>query len=272
MISYLVRAAIRKPQASAVDSGHDNTPPANSPLSRSNLKDRRPATSHRKLDSVRHRHTNPTTVDTSIPSKRKAERDLQPNEALKTTKHQNSAEALNAQKISVPPKGLTAFERYNLDWSTIKSYDADIPVPNLKDMYQQDGKPFTITAKTGWPKDEIIKINAMLFYVEGFDIEVDVIRRDRPSLTVATTEDGMKVEKLAKFLKRKELPRWHPDRLNQRTGKPGVIDESIGKRADIVAVRTAVQELIGTCEDFLTKQVCNAILSKDAPDSGRAQA
>jgi hypothetical protein len=55
---------------------------------------------------------------------------------------------------------------------------------------------------------------------------------------------GADIESLAKWLRRKEQPRWHPDRMNARTGRVGVLDEAISKKRDVVAMRTAGQELL----------------------------
>jgi hypothetical protein len=54
-------------------------------------------------------------------------------------------------------------------------------------------------------------------------------------------------KELGKWLKRKEEPRWHPDRINARTGKGGVIDEAISKKTPVVSMRTACQYLLEAC-------------------------
>ena len=53
-----------------------------------------------------------------------------------------------------------------------------------------------------------------------------------------------KLRELSKWLSRKEQPRWHPDRINLRTGQEGVVDEEMSKKTAVVAMRSAVQALL----------------------------
>jgi len=87
-------------------------------------------------------------------------------------------------------------------------------------------------------------VNVQLIFLSGFGMAGSLkkgdagVRIDAPHLN----RENMKL--LEKWLSRKEQPRWHPDRINLRTGKQGVIDEGISKKADVVAMRTAVQGLL----------------------------
>jgi hypothetical protein len=56
--------------------------------------------------------------------------------------------------------------------------------------------------------------------------------------------NGENLRLLGKWLSRKEQPRWHPDRMNLRTGVEGKLDEGISRRKEVVTMRTAVQGLL----------------------------
>lgn len=71
---------------------------------------------------------------------------------------------------------------------------------------------------------------------------------------ILADNDVGKVKELEKFLRRKELPRWHPDWFGRRTGVEGRRDERLGKVPGIVAIRTGLQELVGVCGEFLLRE------------------
>ena len=72
-------------------------------------------------------------------------------------------------------------------------------------------------------------------------------------LARSTTDAQMSAFK--NFLKHKELPRWHSDWINRRTGDADSAqpDESIGSREEVKLVRTAIDELVEMCETWRGK-------------------
>jgi len=54
-----------------------------------------------------------------------------------------------------------------------------------------------------------------------------------------------------KHLRRKEIPRWHPDRLNLRTELKGTLNDGNGREPIVLVIRAAVAELKGMCEEIL---------------------
>jgi hypothetical protein len=85
-----------------------------------------------------------------------------------------------------------------------------------------------------------------VIFLAGFGISCALVRRtDGLRVEIESPErQGAEIESLAKWLRRKEQPRWHSDRMNARTGRVGVLDEGISKKRDVVAMRTAAQELL----------------------------
>ena len=96
--------------------------------------------------------------------------------------------------------------------------------------------------------DDIMKLNAQTFLlrVSGFRPYVDE-HKGKAVIRLGSANIGNKAA-LLRHLRLKESRRWHPDTENRRTGMKNVIDEKLGRLALIVAVRTAVQELIGMLE------------------------
>jgi hypothetical protein len=62
-----------------------------------------------------------------------------------------------------------------------------------------------------------------------------------------------RVRKLRDHLRRHEWPRWHPDRINVRTGNPGEVDDGIGARDEVKAVWVGVQRVGEEYERLLEK-------------------
>jgi hypothetical protein len=85
-----------------------------------------------------------------------------------------------------------------------------------------------------------------VIFLAGFGISCAIVRRmDGLRVEIESPErQGAEIGSLAKWLRRKEQPRWHPDRMNARTSRVGVLDEGISKKRDVVAMRTAGQELL----------------------------
>lgn len=145
------------------------------------------------------------------------------------------------------------FDRYNETWDSLNSSDATFPFPShaqslggLQDrteLYAYHEKHLIAC----WSVDLVEKTNAKIFFLRGSGIEV---RIEEQGSTVSIVFEGEEDERgsLAHHLKRKEMLKWHPNKINLRTGEEGEVDERIGKRAEVVNVRTAIQELISDLE------------------------
>ena len=84
-----------------------------------------------------------------------------------------------------------------------------------------------------------------LIFLAGFGLSGSFNRNsDGLDVKIDNRGRGEEVKALAKWLSRKEQPRWHPDRMNARTGKMGVLDEGISRKRDVVAMRSAGHALL----------------------------
>lgn len=95
-----------------------------------------------------------------------------------------------------------------------------------------------------------MRFNASCFFIRAFEgmpyIGETTSNKAVVHLSVAMTDEGKTA--LLKQMKRKEAVRWHPDKINARTGKVGEINEALGKANYVVAIRSAVQEVIELLE------------------------
>lgn len=92
-----------------------------------------------------------------------------------------------------------------------------------------------------------MKTNAKIFFIEGCELDPKV-HEDSGRVTIASdAEEDMRAV-LHYQLKRKEMMRWHTDKINLWTGQDGIVDGCIGKREEVVAVRSAIQKLIENSE------------------------
>lgn len=139
------------------------------------------------------------------------------------------------------------FDAYNTKWEVLSRNDKAYPLPAGKsDLYKVDFAG-GYAAKTGnWTNEEILIANVQLVFLAGFGMSGSLKKAsDHLSVRIDAKElNGENLKLLTKWLSRKEQPRWHPDRMNLRTGVDGRIDEGISKRADVVAMRTAAQSLL----------------------------
>lgn len=70
----------------------------------------------------------------------------------------------------------------------------------------------------------------------------------RSQVKIDFNADDGEIAELERHLKKREVLRWHPDKFNLRTDERGVVDESLGKQPEVIAVMGAIQELVELCE------------------------
>ena len=157
----------------------------------------------------------------------------------------NSASA--SSKPKRPRAGLKKiFDAYNAKWDALNRTDKNYPLPaTSRELSKLDFAGGSSANIGRWSNEQILIANVQLIFLAGFGMSGSLksgsdagVRIDAPHL------NGENMKLLGKWLSRKEQPRWHPDRMNLRTGKQGVVDEGISKKADVVAMRTAAQDLL----------------------------
>lgn len=109
----------------------------------------------------------------------------------------------------------------------------------------------TSSSTGGYTNEEIFIANVQLFFLIGHGVPGVMSKGETLKVKLNPTVDKKKLKVLVKWLKLKEQPRWHPDRMNLRTGVDGATNEHISKNWDVVAMRTAVQGLIEKIEKRL---------------------
>jgi hypothetical protein len=139
------------------------------------------------------------------------------------------------------------FDAYNARWENLSRIDKELPLPaswsDLKKIDYMGGSP---NNEENWSDEAIVVANIQIIFLAGFGLSGSV-RRTLEGLLVDVDGNGQHVDKLrelSKWLSRKEQPRWHPDRINLRTGQEGVVDEEMSKKTAVVAMRSAVQALL----------------------------
>jgi hypothetical protein len=144
------------------------------------------------------------------------------------------------------------FDDYDARWERKSRIDPDLPMPaswgKLKNLYFT-GRGTGPEIKH-WSPENIVVFNVQMLFLAGFGMSGVPIVTEKGVLMVGIHEKEKHVQarkELGKWLKRKEEPRWHPDRINARTGKEGVIDEAISKKTPVVSMRTACQYLLEAC-------------------------
>jgi hypothetical protein len=144
------------------------------------------------------------------------------------------------------------FDAYNARWESKTRIDPNLPMPAT--WAQLSNLWFTGNG-TGpeikhWTPENIVVFNVQMLFLAGFGMSGVPLVTAKGVLMVAVHEKerhARACRDLGKWLKRVEEPRWHPDRINARTGKEGVIDEAISKKTAVVAMRTACQMVQEAC-------------------------
>lgn len=157
----------------------------------------------------------------------------------------------SASTYSKPAPALTElkklFDAYNARWENLSRIDKKLPLPaSWSDLKKIDYMGGNSNNEGNWSDEAIIVANIQIIFLAGFGISGSV-RRTQEGLVIDIDGNGQHVDKLrelSKWLSRKEQPRWHPDRINLRTGQEGVVDEEMSKKTAVVAMRSAVQALL----------------------------
>jgi hypothetical protein len=141
------------------------------------------------------------------------------------------------------------FDAYNGRWESMSRIDPKLPMPaswsELKAIDFNGGQGENVNNHSD---ETIVVANLQVIFLAGFGL-MGTITRYAEGLVMevqgmASGGKEAEIKELGKWLSRKEQPRWHPDRINLRTGKEGVIDEGISKKTCVVAMRSAVQALL----------------------------
>lgn len=141
------------------------------------------------------------------------------------------------------------FDTYDAKWVALGRVDKRYPLPTSeRELFKLDFAGGSRSNLGNFSGEAVMIANVQLIFLAGFGISGSLKKRS-DGLDVVVEGKSQKeaeVKSLIKWLNRKEQPRWHPDRMNLRTGVDGRIDESISKKADVVAMRTAAQRLLET--------------------------
>ncbi|KAK5130961.1 hypothetical protein LTR08_001517 [Meristemomyces frigidus] len=150
------------------------------------------------------------------------------------------------------------FKRYNDAWGELEPHAIGIPSPSL-DLTEASLKIRDNTIKhssniAAWSEETVIKANAFRFFARGFGQEMIVSEQSSSKVELRLKlhrHPKPALQALLRHLRLKESVRWHPDKVNARTGEVGRLDERNGRSGVVVAVRSAVQELVGEVEKAL---------------------
>ncbi|KAF2764572.1 hypothetical protein EJ03DRAFT_355640 [Teratosphaeria nubilosa] len=143
----------------------------------------------------------------------------------------------------------TRFQRYNDHWEQLdpRAQIFCLPSYNFHQAGLRDAKHTTLppTKTQHWSEETTMTINAEVFFCKGFEVP-PVINEDAKCKVTTTlaTDKKDNIARLQKHLKLVDTARWHPDRMNARTGKTDSIDQSLGGRDFVVAIRAAIQDLV----------------------------
>jgi hypothetical protein len=167
------------------------------------------------------------------------------------SRSRSGSSSSNSASASSKPKRPRAelkktFDTYNAKWDALNRTDKNYPLPaTSRELSKLDFAGGSSSNYGRWSNEQILTANVQLIFLAGFGMSGSLksgsdagVRINAPHL------NGENMKLLGKWLSRKEQPRWHPDRINRRTGKQGVVDEGISKKTDVVAMRTAAQDLL----------------------------
>lgn len=154
----------------------------------------------------------------------------------------------------MPDSALKAlFDNYNAKWEGLSRTDKNYPLPTSTSKLYKLGFIGNPTVRAGtWTDEDIFVTNVQLLFLAGFGLTGTLSSSgDNLTIRISSASSKSKLEAMAKWLRRTEVPRWHPDRMNLRTGSRGSVDEAISKKKEVVAMRTAAQLLLEKVEKML---------------------
>ncbi|KAH9844747.1 hypothetical protein Tdes44962_MAKER07092 [Teratosphaeria destructans] len=161
-----------------------------------------------------------------------------------------------ATHSSSNPASSGRFEEYNDHWEQLdpKAQIFYLPSYDLQLSGLRDTKHTTLPATRTqyWNDETVMTINAKVFFCKGCEVRFAILEDAKGKVTFGlATDEKENIRHLQRHLKLVETARWHPDRMNARTGRAGGIDPTLGNRDFVVAIRAAVQDLVEECERSL---------------------
>ena len=146
-----------------------------------------------------------------------------------------------------------------MQWNTISHISPSIPFPTpsfqLDQLLERSGLGLAFDEMYSLSDEHLIELKTKIFFLVGVGIPYDIgptAYRDIVLEHRFAEHDTTRVEALLQQLKI-ERAKWMPELLNRRTGVYGYSEEALGNDFVVVAIRTAVRELICECEKKLRK-------------------
>ncbi|KAK5117123.1 hypothetical protein LTR85_009054 [Meristemomyces frigidus] len=171
------------------------------------------------------------------------------------------APAATPRALPTEPRALWA--EYNARWEALGPEDPSVLVPSptldvaglIKAAEETEASTHPEVDFSKHSVEGLAAIQIQGFFTAGMDVSCELYEdaNQRKLKARLTDKSEAKVTAMLKHLKRKELVRWHPDRLNRRTGSAGILNEGNGRQELVVLIRTAVEELIEACREHLEK-------------------
>lgn len=141
---------------------------------------------------------------------------------------------------------ITKFGSYNKQWESLGPKDADISLPSPDftriGFLKLEGIGGNEDIRARWGLPIRINVNTKVFFIESFDLDYKIKPKDERHpestqlITFTITNEVKDIEKLIRHIKLKEMSRWHPDRLNKRTGTQTGLDENKGVQKGVVKI------------------------------------
>lgn len=151
-------------------------------------------------------------------------------------------------------QGAERMRIYNERWNSLGPKDTGYPYPSpnytQRGFLNVDDIDCAEDICKSWNVPTRIIVNTKTFFLGGFDIIYNIDPEDDnypegdQLFSIPSVNDFDVVKKLIRHIKLKEMSRWHPDRLNKRTGGKTGVDVAKGVEKGVVEIRTALQELL----------------------------
>ncbi|KAK3643745.1 hypothetical protein LTR56_010051 [Elasticomyces elasticus] len=156
---------------------------------------------------------------------------------------------------------------YIIEWEALSTEDSSFPIPCGALTAEGIVEAAQTAHRTKFVKiapDQLAQLEVQSFFARGMGVAHTLRSNERYNaamptgaaeklILVLTETSERKLAALLKYLRLRERPRWHSDRLNMRTGVLGVVNEENGKHEVAVVVRTAVQDLLDQCAAMIEK-------------------
>ncbi|KAK4616254.1 hypothetical protein CLAFUW4_10559 [Fulvia fulva] len=135
------------------------------------------------------------------------------------------------------------FAGYKTIWADLSPHDSDHPSPLefMADIEHEHEFLFS---------DMPDSLKVKTFFLRGAGFESTYFHKplaheseDPYAIWIGLDEDLQELAALERYLHRVEIPRWHSDRINKRTGVTGEVDEGIARSEEVKTVWNALREL-----------------------------